>query len=223
MECLVGAADHSGLMLAARITLLHFSVSLTMKASKSAEEPANIALPRSERRACTWGSARIALISLLSLSTIAPGVLLRRPMVHHWLRLVARHKISRWWKIGQCFKAHCGCHRQSAKSAGPDMLNRWRQTDEHYLYLSAKQIGHRRRRAAIRHMRHVNPRHRPKEFASHMVDTTGARRPQRDLAGVRFGVSNELRNGFDGKGWVHRHDKGAAAHANQGHIADEVE
>jgi hypothetical protein len=30
-------------------------------------------------------------------------------------------------------------------------------------------------------------------------------------------------NGFDGKGWVHRHDKGAAAHANQGHIADEVE
>src|SRR5262249_20291983 len=85
MECLVGAAGHSGLMLAARITLLHFSVSLTMKASKSAEEPANIALPRSERPACTWGSARIALISLLSLSTIAPGVPLRRPMAHHWL------------------------------------------------------------------------------------------------------------------------------------------
>src|SRR5262249_35606465 len=80
MECLVGAADYSGLMLAARITLLHFSVSLTMKVSKSAEEPANIALPRSERRACTWGSARIALISLLSLSMIAPGVLLRRPI-----------------------------------------------------------------------------------------------------------------------------------------------
>src|SRR6266702_4492861 len=48
-------------------------------------------------------------------------------------------------------------HRPSAKSAGPDMLNRWRQTDEHHLYLSAKQIGHRRRRAAIRHMRHVIP------------------------------------------------------------------
>src|SRR5262245_38934332 len=85
MECLIGAAGHSGLMSAARITLLHFSVSLTMKVSKSAEEPANIALPRSERRACTWDSARIALISLLSLSTIAPGVLLRRPMAHHWL------------------------------------------------------------------------------------------------------------------------------------------
>src|SRR6266566_4038343 len=113
-----GLRGHSGLMLAARITLLHFSVSLTMKVSKSAEEPANIALPRSERRACSWGSARIALISLLSLSTMAPGVLLRRPMAH------------------------------------------------------------------------------------------------RELAGVRFGVGNELRNGFDGKGWVHRHDKGAAAHAN---------
>src|SRR5262245_33565424 len=80
-----GMSGHSGLMLAARITLLHFSVSLTMKASKSTEEPANIALPRSERRACTWGSARIALIALLSLSTIDPGVLLRRPMAHHWL------------------------------------------------------------------------------------------------------------------------------------------
>ena len=47
--------DHSGLMFAARITLLHFSVSLTMKVSKSAEEPANIALPRSERRAYSGG------------------------------------------------------------------------------------------------------------------------------------------------------------------------
>src|SRR5262249_58922507 len=45
-------------------------------------------------------------------------------------RLVARHEISRWWKIRQCFKAHGGFHRPSAKSAGPDMLNRWRQTDE---------------------------------------------------------------------------------------------
>src|SRR5262245_7388241 len=129
-------------------------------------------------------------------------------------RLVARHEISRWWKIRQCFKAHGGCHRHSAKSAGPDMLNRWRQTDEHHLYLSAKQIGHRRRGAAIRHMRRVNPRHRPKKFASHVVDTPGARRAPRDLAGVRCGVTNELRNGFDGKGWVHRHDKRAAAHAN---------
>ena len=82
---------------------------------------------------------------------------MRRPMVHHWLRLVARHKISHWWKIGQCFKAHCGCHRQSAKSAGLDMLNRWRQTDEHHLYLSAKQIGHRRRRAAIGLEREAGP------------------------------------------------------------------
>jgi len=54
----------------------------------------------------------------------------------------------------------------------------------------------------------------PAEFASHMLDATGARRAQRDLAGVRFGVSNELWNGLDGKGWVHRHNEGAAAHAN---------
>src|SRR5262249_60556076 len=30
-------------------------------------------------------------------------------------RLVARHEISRWCKIRQCFKAHGGCHPQNGK------------------------------------------------------------------------------------------------------------
>jgi hypothetical protein len=65
---------HSGLMLAARITLPHFSVSSAMSLPKSAGEPGSTVAPRSTSRALILGSARAALISLLSLSTISVGV-----------------------------------------------------------------------------------------------------------------------------------------------------
>jgi hypothetical protein len=46
-----GLQDHSGLMLAARITLPHFSVSSAMNLPKSAGEPGNAIPPRSASRA----------------------------------------------------------------------------------------------------------------------------------------------------------------------------
>src|SRR5262245_55105834 len=67
-------ADHSALILAARITLAHFSVSSAISLPKSAGEPAITVPPRSASRALSWGSARAALISLLSLMTISAGV-----------------------------------------------------------------------------------------------------------------------------------------------------
>src|SRR5262249_31722362 len=72
---------HSGLMFAARITLAHFSVSSAISLPKSAGEPASTVPPRSASRAFILGSARAAVISLLSMSRIAPGVPLgaRRP------------------------------------------------------------------------------------------------------------------------------------------------
>src|SRR4051794_40029868 len=57
----------SALILAARIALPHFSVSSAMSLPKSADEPASVVAPRSARRAFVLGSARPALISLLSL------------------------------------------------------------------------------------------------------------------------------------------------------------
>ena len=57
---------HSGLMLAARITLPHFSVSSAMYLPKSADEPPNGEAPTSASRALSVGSARPALTSLLS-------------------------------------------------------------------------------------------------------------------------------------------------------------
>src|SRR5262249_17768790 len=73
-------AHQSGLMLAARITLPHFSVSSAMSLAKSAGEPASVVLPNSASRALILGSARPALISLLSLSTTSVGVFLGAPM-----------------------------------------------------------------------------------------------------------------------------------------------
>jgi hypothetical protein len=76
---------HSSLMFAARITLPHFSVSSVMSLPKSAGESASTAPPRSASRAFILGSARAALISLLSLSITSTGVFLGAPMPYHTL------------------------------------------------------------------------------------------------------------------------------------------
>jgi hypothetical protein len=70
---------HCALMLAARITLPHFSVSSAMNLPKSAGEPASTVAPKSASRALIVGSASPALISLLSLSMISVGVFLGAP------------------------------------------------------------------------------------------------------------------------------------------------
>src|SRR5262249_5551846 len=74
----IGAAKYrySTLILAARMTLLHFSASVAMNFPKSAGEPASAVAPKSASRAFISGSARTTFISLLSLSTISGGVLL---------------------------------------------------------------------------------------------------------------------------------------------------
>src|SRR5712671_3839345 len=71
-----GGAIYSVLMLAARTTLAHFSVSSAMSSPKSAGEPESTVPPKSANRAFILESARAALISLLSLPMISVGVLL---------------------------------------------------------------------------------------------------------------------------------------------------
>src|SRR6476620_12107297 len=80
-----GLPAHSGLMLAARITLAHFSVSSAMSLPKSPGDPGSTVLPRSANRPLILESARPALISLLSLSMISAGVFLGAPMPSHTL------------------------------------------------------------------------------------------------------------------------------------------
>ena len=61
-------------MLAARITLAHFSVSVAISVPKSAGEPASAIPPKSPSRAFMLASAKAALIALFSLSMISAGV-----------------------------------------------------------------------------------------------------------------------------------------------------
>src|SRR5262245_32164133 len=71
--------DYSGLMLAARITLAHFSVSSTMSWPNA---PGLIGIgspPSSTNCALIFRSASAVLISLLSLSMTSVGVLLGEP------------------------------------------------------------------------------------------------------------------------------------------------
>src|SRR5262249_1030042 len=84
---LVGAGDdsrrqrrgQSALMPVNFTTLPHFSVSSAMSLPKSAGESASTSPPSSARRAFILGSARPALISVLSFSTISAGVAFGAP------------------------------------------------------------------------------------------------------------------------------------------------
>src|SRR5258708_27293920 len=68
---------YSGLMFANFTTLPHFSVSPTTSRAKSAAESDSGVSPRSAKRDFILGSARPALISLLSFSVISAGEALR--------------------------------------------------------------------------------------------------------------------------------------------------
>src|SRR5215831_6084100 len=68
--------DHSALMPANFTTLAHFSVSLARRPPKLAGGPGSIVPPMSASRAFALGSARIALISMLSRPMTSGGVFL---------------------------------------------------------------------------------------------------------------------------------------------------
>src|SRR5262249_33421130 len=74
-----------GLMLAARITLPHFSVSSAMNFPNWAGDPGSGVPPRSARRTFILGSSRAALTSLLSWSTISAGVAFGTPRPYQLL------------------------------------------------------------------------------------------------------------------------------------------
>src|SRR6516162_7072433 len=83
MEYRAGSLDQSGLMLAAWITLLHFSVSAVQYAPNSAGLKIVGMIVNSARRALILWSASPALVSRLSFSMIAVGVPRGTPMPVH--------------------------------------------------------------------------------------------------------------------------------------------
>jgi hypothetical protein len=84
-QCGFEDAGHSGFAPEYFTTLAHFSVSSAMSFPKSEAEPPSIVPPRSASRAFIFGSARMVLISILSLSMISAGVFLGTPIPCHEL------------------------------------------------------------------------------------------------------------------------------------------
>ena len=83
----------SGLMLAARTTLPHFSVSSAMSFPKSAGEPGSTAPPRSASCALILGSARAGVDLVVELINDLGGRVPGAPMPNQAARLVARTRI----------------------------------------------------------------------------------------------------------------------------------
>src|SRR5215203_5255145 len=133
-------ACHFALIFAALITLPHFSVSSAMSLPKSAGEPAITVPPRSLSCVLILGSARPALISLLSLSTISVGVL-GCAQVEPNARLKARHELAHCREVWQYVRARRGRHRQRPQLAGPDVLDRRDRGDKGHLDLAGDEIG----------------------------------------------------------------------------------
>ena len=75
--------DHSALMLAARITLAHFSVKLTINVLSWVGDIAKGSFPSAARRVRSPFSASAALISWLSVPMISGGVCTGAPMPSH--------------------------------------------------------------------------------------------------------------------------------------------
>src|SRR5215831_8116217 len=81
----VRPSHHCALMLAARTTLPHFSVSSAMSLPKSAGEPASTVAPRLASLAWKLASARLALTCVFNVLMISAGVFLGATMPHQAL------------------------------------------------------------------------------------------------------------------------------------------
>ena len=95
---------------------------------------------------------------------------------------------------------------------------------EHHLHLPAEQIGQRGRRAAIGHVQHVDAGHHLEQLAGDMWPWFRCRPRHVDLAGICFGVGDELGNGLGRNRRIHLHDIGHAHDAgDRRNVANEIE
>src|SRR5262249_31673266 len=147
----------SDLMLAARITLPHFSASSAMNVPNAADVIDIGSTPKPASRALMTGSAVTALISWLSLSITSAGVSFGAPIPYHWLASWPGRNSARVEISGSTSERGQRRHRQRAQHAAPDVLDARGDGAENDLHLSAEQIGNVT--AAIRNVDQGNAGH----------------------------------------------------------------
>src|SRR6266540_776237 len=109
-------------MLAARITLPHFSVSSAMSLPKSAGEPASTMPPRSAMR-FDRGVGEAGIDLPIELVNNVGGRVLGRADAEPLARLIARHEFSHSWDARQRLRARRGRYCERAQPTSPDMLD----------------------------------------------------------------------------------------------------
>src|SRR5262249_49549355 len=146
-------------MLAARITLPHFSVSEARSLPDSVGESANGVLPRSAIRALIMGSASPALISRLSLSIISAAVFLgapspTQPLASYPGKNSATAGTSRSASTRVPFPPPTARrpHAQCAQPPGPDVSDGRGEAIKGELHLTTEKVVQHQPRAAIGHM-----------------------------------------------------------------------
>ena len=87
------------------------------------------------------------------------------------------------------------------------MLYRCRQVVDRGLHLSTDEIGDKRRRATIGHMKHVDACHHLEQLTGHMRGRADTERCQGHLTGVGFSVSDQFRNCLNGNRWMDLKDQ----------------
>src|SRR5262249_31879513 len=97
--------------------------SSAMSLPKSAGDPTSGVLPRSASRALILGSARPALISLLSFSTISAGVTLGAPTPNKLLASYPGKNSPHARDVRQGLRARLSRHRERAQPTSPDIFD----------------------------------------------------------------------------------------------------
>src|SRR5262249_5096904 len=128
------------------------------------------------------------------------------------------------WHVRQCLHARRRGYCEHAQPASPDILDRRDSAPKVDLHLPAEQVSERGPTTTIGHVNDVDTGHHLEQFAGHMGPAASAARRKADLAGIAFGVSDELGNGLGWNRWIDHHDAGHANDAcNRRDVADEIE
>ena len=118
---------------------------------------------------------------------------------------VTRHEFAHGWNVRQRLRTRRARDCECTQPARPDVADRQGNGTERDLHLAGKEIVHRQRRAAIRHVHHSDARHEVEQFAGNVLRRSHATRSKVDFAWIGFGVGDEFGNGLGREGRVHLH------------------